>query len=117
MSVGKILTSLGAVIAGFLGVAQLWTHCWGPRQIGLEVLEGFTAKSYEPVRPLACAGHVHDAAVLVESHVVPLVALEAVQRQVVIPARHGEVRELVRLLRVAEPPTSRRRDTGRRSND
>src|SRR5437899_11341853 len=62
-----------------------------------------TRHADQPVRPLPAAGHVHDAAVLVEGQVIPLVALEPVQRQVVIAARDGQVRELVRLLRVAEP--------------
>src|SRR5262249_18281427 len=57
----------------------------------------------ETTRPLARAGDVHDAAVLVERHVIPFVALESVQRQVVIAARPGQVGELVRLLRIAEP--------------
>src|SRR5437763_13865506 len=58
--------------------------------------------THNPLLPLATVPHVHHAPELIERQMKPLLALDAVQRQVVIAASAGQEVELVRGLRGAD---------------
>ena len=80
-----------------LGIKDAGRSMFGPfpfRGPTLPAKHGALGPKNQAVLPLSAAAQVHHTAELVERHVEPLLALEAMQREVIITAAGGKVRQV-----------------------
>src|SRR3954471_19227713 len=75
--------------------------CW--RSLNSAPRDVLTTRRHDPFFPLAAVADVHDATRKVERQMIPLLALDAVQRQVVLVAGFRHHMHRVGFLRAPQP--------------